>query len=113
MNTQMCTLMNTALVPMTFQLRVPGDGVGDAITSLDDFDSIKSESSKSHLPVKEFDIIPSVGTLQPQSELQVTVNFLSNSIKKYDLALVVDVDGVGEEILSLPITAKLVNVDSF
>ena len=34
------------------------------------------------------------------------VDFVSTSVKKYEIALVVDVDGVGEEILSLPITAK-------
>ena len=31
---------------------------------------------------------------------------MSTSVKKYEIALVVDVDGVGEEILSLPIIAK-------
>ena len=37
------------------------------------------------------------------------VELTSNSLKKYDLALVVDVDGVGQELLSLPISAKLVS----
>ena len=35
---------------------------------------------------------------------------MSTTVKKYEIALVVDVDGVGEEILSLPIIAKLVNI---
>ena len=35
---------------------------------------------------------------------------MSTTVKKYEIALVVDVDGVGEEILSLPIIAKLVHL---
>lgn len=38
------------------------------------------------------------------------VDFVSTTVKKYEIALVVDVDGVGEEILSLPIIAKLVHL---
>lgn len=38
------------------------------------------------------------------------VDFVSTTVKKYEIALVVDVDGVGEEILSLPIKAKLVHL---
>ena len=34
------------------------------------------------------------------------VDFVSTTVKKYDIALVVDVEGVGDEILSLPIVAK-------
>ena len=104
-NNQFCNLVNTALVPMSFHLRVPGDGVGDSITSLSDFDSTTSEAG-STLPLKEFEIIPSKGVIPPQSEQHIQVNFCSNSLKKYDLSLVVDVDGVGQEILALPISAK-------
>jgi len=35
---------------------------------------------------------------------------VSTTVKKYEIALLVDVDGVGEEILSLPIIAKLVHL---
>ena len=38
------------------------------------------------------------------------MDFVSTTVKKYEIALVVDVDGVGEEILSLPIIAKLVHL---
>ncbi|CAG5135277.1 unnamed protein product, partial [Candidula unifasciata] len=36
----------------------------------------------------------------------VTVNLVPNTVRKYEVALVVDVERVGEEIISLPITAK-------
>lgn len=38
---------------------------------------------------------------------------MSTTVKKYEIALVVDVDGVGEEILSLPIIAKLVHLTHY
>ena len=44
------------------------------------------------------------------SFLAFQVDFVSTTVKKYEIALVVDVDGVGEEILSLPIIAKLVHL---
>jgi hypothetical protein len=34
------------------------------------------------------------------------IDFVSTTVKKYEISLVVDVEGVGEEILSLPIVAK-------
>ncbi|KAL3860158.1 hypothetical protein ACJMK2_010318 [Sinanodonta woodiana] len=112
-NTQTCTLMNTSLVPMTFKLRVPGDGITDSVCGTADLDSTHSEMgsptpNQGAGPPKEFEIIPSSGVIQPQSEIKVTVNFISNTIKKYEMALVVDVESVGEEIVSLPITAKCI-----
>ncbi|KAK6174452.1 hypothetical protein SNE40_017727 [Patella caerulea] len=107
-----CTMLNTALVPMTYHLRVPGDGISESIcsTSEDDTgDSNRSDTrSVSTDPPKEFEIIPADGTIPPQSEIKITVNLISNTIKKYDLCMVVDVEGVGDEILSLPISAKCI-----
>ncbi|XP_053402100.1 hydrocephalus-inducing protein homolog isoform X11 [Mercenaria mercenaria] len=113
LNTKSCTLTNTSLVPMKFHLRVPGDGVTDSVCGTSDLDSARSEMASPSLalgagPPREFEIIPSSGSIPPQSEIKVTVNFISNTIKKYEMNLVVDVDSVGEEIVSLPITAKCV-----
>ena len=96
---------------MSFNLRVPGDGVTDSICGTSDLDSAKSEmgsQSLSHAggPPKEFEIVPASGTIPPQSEIKVKVNFISNTIKKYEMNLVVDVENVGEEIVTLPISAK-------
>ncbi|XP_046359897.2 hydrocephalus-inducing protein homolog isoform X3 [Haliotis rufescens] len=109
LNTQYCTLMNTSLVPMTFHLRVPGDGTNDSICSTSDLDLNRSElGSMVVSSPREFEIVPSTETIPPQSEIKVTVNFVSNTVKKYDVSLVVDVDNVGEEILTLPLQAKCV-----
>ena len=104
-NSLSCTLHNTALVPMTYNLRVPGDGVGESIASTSEYDSTLSDNG-SAVPPKEFEITPSSGTLPPSSEVTIKVDLCSNTMKKYDLGLVVDVEGVGEEIVTLPISAK-------
>ena len=55
---------------------------------------------------REFSIKPSSGTLSPKSSTTVQVSLSSNTVQKYDVALVVHVESVGEEVLSLPISAK-------
>lgn len=104
-NSQLCSLVNTSLVPMSYQLRVPGDGVGDSLCSTSEYDSTVSEAGSSTNP-KEFEITPASGILPPKSEVKIQVDLCSNTVKKYDLALVVDINGVGDEVLSLPIAAK-------
>ncbi|XP_068693384.1 hydrocephalus-inducing protein homolog [Montipora foliosa] len=110
-NTCYCTLVNTSLIPMTFNLRVPADGwANDEPHSHDSLiDSNISDVGSSGIPFpREFDIVPSSGTIAPQGEMEIKVDFVSTTVKKYDIVLVVDVDGVGDEILSLPIVAKCV-----
>ena len=58
LNTFTCTLTNTALVPMTFNLRVPGDGLADS-SSASEMESTFSEAGS--LIPKEFEITPSRG----------------------------------------------------
>lgn len=96
---------------MKFNLRVPGDGKTDSVCGTSDLDNMGSEMTTASLvlgkdPPREFEIIPSSGTIPPQSEIKVTVKFISNTIKKYEMNMVVDVEGVGEEVVTLPITAK-------
>ena len=40
------------------------------------------------------------------SPLSFQVTLCSNTVQKYELALVVDVEGIGEEVLALLITAR-------
>lgn len=69
----------------TFVLRIPGDG---------------------RFLQKEFDIIPNRGTLLPNCSQKIQVDFISVNLKTYDLALVVDLDGVGQELASILIQAR-------
>lgn len=111
-HTQTCSLMNTSLVPMSFHLRVPGDGHTPSICATSDLDpeTPRTASTPRHglsgSLAKEFEILPSTGTIPPQSEMKVAVTLTSNQMRKYENVMVVDVDHVGEEILSLPITAR-------
>uniref|UniRef100_A0A8C0I401 Abnormal spindle-like microcephaly-associated protein ASH domain-containing protein n=1 Tax=Balaenoptera musculus TaxID=9771 RepID=A0A8C0I401_BALMU len=110
-HTLICSLNNTSLVPMTFKLRVPGDGVGHkSISSCEQYsDNKKSYWNKDEVPVmrpKEFTITPDCGTIRSQGFAAIRVTLCSNTVQKYELALVVDVEGIGEEVLALLITAR-------
>eukprot|EP00501_MAST-03F_sp_TOSAG23-6_P000263 GSMAST32.ASY1.ANO1.269.1 assembled CDS len=85
LNSKVLSLFNTSEIPMTFNLRVPQDG-----KNLD----------------KEFDILPSSGTIQPGDRKKIQIDFISNTVKVYNYFLTVDVEGVGDALLSLPITAS-------
>uniref|UniRef100_H2ZTJ9 Uncharacterized protein n=1 Tax=Latimeria chalumnae TaxID=7897 RepID=H2ZTJ9_LATCH len=111
-STLTCTLNNTSLVPMTFDLHVPGDGTGDPSVTSDKQVSDQRRStwsySKCGVKPKEFTVTPNHGTLRAQGQMDIEVTLCSNSVKNYELALVVDVQGVGEEVLTLPILARCV-----
>ncbi|CAK9097734.1 Hydrocephalus-inducing protein (Protein Hy-3) [Durusdinium trenchii] len=55
---------------------------------------------------REFDVIPPKGTLLPNCAQKVQIDFVSMNVKSYDLCLVVDLDGVGQELASIPIQAR-------
>ncbi|XP_059569698.1 hydrocephalus-inducing protein homolog [Alligator mississippiensis] len=108
-----CCLCNTSLVPMTFNLRIPGDGPSDpSVTSFVQISDITRPSwrkgPQGNVKSKEFTILPSSGTIRPQGFLDIQVTLCSNTVKKYETALVVDIDGIGEEVLALLITARCV-----
>ena len=48
-----------------------------------------------------------IDALEP-TNLQVRLDFISSAVQKYDLALLVDVEAVGDSLLSLPIIAECV-----
>jgi hypothetical protein len=80
-------LVNTSKVPMSYNLHIPQDGT--------------------YLK-KEFNIEPSRGTLAPKESVEVLVEFIPTSVKVYDYSLAVDVLGVGDMLLSIPVTAECV-----
>ncbi|XP_053771126.1 hydrocephalus-inducing protein homolog isoform X8 [Desmodus rotundus] len=107
-HTLICSLNNTSLVPMTFKLRIPGDGV----SSCRDFSGNQGPSwNKDEIPTtkpKEFTITPNCGTIRSHGFAAIRVTLCSNTAQKYELALVVDVEGIGEEVLALLITARCI-----
>ncbi|XP_052022456.1 hydrocephalus-inducing protein homolog [Apodemus sylvaticus] len=112
-HTLMCSLNNTSLVPMTFKLRVRGDGEGmNSIPSYPQESDTKRRSwintEISTSKPKEFTITPNSGTIRAQGFAAIKVTLCSNTVQKYELALVVDVEGIGEEVLALLITARCV-----
>ncbi|NXX22836.1 HYDIN protein, partial [Podargus strigoides] len=112
-HTLLCRLTNTSLVPMTFSLRIPGDGSGaPSVTSFaqmsDNAHRSWRKGAQGHVRPMEFTIIPCRGTVRALGFLDIQVTLCSNTLKMYNLALVVDVDGVGKEVLALPLTARCV-----
>jgi len=80
---RMLSMYNTSDIPMKFRLRIPEEN-----------------------PARpEFTIEPERGAILPHRKVNLQVHFCSLNIWRYDLALLVDVEGVGEELLALPILA--------
>ena len=48
------------------------------------------------------------GVIRPQSEMNIHVTLCSNTLKKYDCLLHVDVHGIGKSILTLPLSANTI-----
>ncbi|XP_077955507.1 hydrocephalus-inducing protein homolog isoform X2 [Gasterosteus aculeatus] len=110
--TLMCKLFNTSFVPITFALRVLGDGSGSpSITSARQV-SLKdwggSAAGDLHASPVEFTVTPAAGCVDAMSDVTIKVTLCSNTVKTYRMALVVDVEGVGKEIVTLPIKARCV-----
>lgn len=55
---------------------------------------------------KEFSVTPKSGTIPPQSEMKISVEFIPHFLKKYETSLAVDIEDVGEEFFLLPISAR-------
>ncbi|XP_028304635.1 hydrocephalus-inducing protein homolog isoform X2 [Gouania willdenowi] len=107
-----CTLFNTSFVPMTFSLRVVGDGQGPS--SVNGFQQVSDLSRKNWQGLtgaNEFTVSPDTDTVGAMSDVIIKVTLCSNTVRVYSLALVVDVEGVGKDIMTLPISARCVVPD--
>lgn len=78
-------LTNTSEVDINYVVRVPGDG-------------------KSHQ--SEFSIGNDRGKLERSKEAQIDIEFIPNTQHVYDMVLVVDLEGVGQDMLAVPIKAE-------
>jgi hydrocephalus-inducing protein len=101
-----CHLYNTSLVPMPFKLHIDQDKHKKNNLVLFDEEEDDDDDNENADDNNEFQIRPSRGIIPPQSDTKIYVDFIPKAIQKYDTFLQVDVDGVGKNIFSLPITAK-------
>ena len=62
---------------------------------------------------QEFTITPSTGSVEPHGAQPIKLELCSTSVKEYEVFLTVDIMGVGEGLLSIPVlaTCKAPNVD--
>ncbi|XP_069735049.1 LOW QUALITY PROTEIN: hydrocephalus-inducing protein homolog [Phaenicophaeus curvirostris] len=108
-----CCLTNTSSVPITVKLRIPGDGLGEpsvasTVLMLDNTQSSQRRGGQGHRIPMEFTITPCRGTILPHGSLDIQVAFCSNTVKRYHLVLLVDVEGVAKNVLSLPLSARCI-----
>jgi hydrocephalus-inducing protein len=77
-------LENKSQVKFKFHLRIPGDN--------------KSNE-------KEFEITPETDEIEPGRSKKIEVKFMPHQKKRYNMVMVLDIDGVGKDMKSIPIEA--------
>ena len=82
--TKKIRMTNTSEVPFTFQLKIPGDG--------------------KIINQKEFEIKPNRDTLLPKDVREIAITLVSQMPREYKMVMVVDIVGVGQDMLSIPIS---------
>uniref|UniRef100_A0A3Q4BV25 HYDIN/VesB/CFA65-like Ig-like domain-containing protein n=1 Tax=Mola mola TaxID=94237 RepID=A0A3Q4BV25_MOLML len=104
------SIFNTSAVPMTFALRVLGDGFGSPSVTYEEQLSDMSRNTWQasaarglHARPMEFTISPATGTVASMSSVTIEVTLCSNTVRIYRVAVVVDIEGVGNHIRTLPI----------
>lgn len=78
-------LTNTSSVMFTFSLRIPQDGKGSN---------------------REFEIIPSTDSITPGEAKRIQIKFIPHYRKFYNMVLVLDMEGIGKDMKTIPITAE-------
>ncbi|XP_032925832.1 hydrocephalus-inducing protein homolog [Catharus ustulatus] len=98
---------------MAVNLRIAGDGSGEF--SVDSFTQMQRDSNQSWrkeargpLEPREFAIKPSTTVIRALGWQDLKITLCSNTVREYKLELVVDVVGVGNRWLALPLTARCV-----
>ncbi|XP_068883105.1 hydrocephalus-inducing protein homolog isoform X4 [Aphelocoma coerulescens] len=108
-----CSLSNTSLAPMAFNLCIPEDGLGETsiCSSLQICKTTRQswrKGAQGFMKPREFNISPCRGTIRSLGSQDIEVTLCSNTVREYRLELVVDVDGVGEKVLALTLTARCI-----
>uniref|UniRef100_A0A3Q2ZZE8 HYDIN axonemal central pair apparatus protein n=1 Tax=Kryptolebias marmoratus TaxID=37003 RepID=A0A3Q2ZZE8_KRYMA len=104
-----CTLFNTSFVPLTFALRVLGDGSEfPSVSGAKQVSDLSLKNWRGHAaqgPPVEFTVSPAAGSVRAMSDETIEVTLCSNTVRSYRLVLVVDVEDVEKETY-LPINAR-------
>ncbi|XP_016156610.1 PREDICTED: LOW QUALITY PROTEIN: hydrocephalus-inducing protein-like [Ficedula albicollis] len=108
--TKTCRLTNPSPVALTFKLRMSDDGTQPAVNC---FDQIRKPNDPSwrdgiHFDVepREFTMNPSQGTILPHGHQDIEVTLCSNTVMEFYRRLLVDLEGIGNGVASLTITAR-------
>ncbi|XP_071311715.1 hydrocephalus-inducing protein-like [Agelaius tricolor] len=108
--TQRCRLTNCSMVPVTFKLRMSDDGTQPAVDSLDQIckegDPSWRKGIHFYVEPREFTMNPSQGTILPQGHQDIEVTLCSNTVMEFYRRLLVDLEGFGEGVASVVITAR-------
>mmetsp|Transcript_4036 Transcript_4036/g.9628 ORF Transcript_4036/g.9628 Transcript_4036/m.9628 type:complete len:4944 (+) Transcript_4036:104-14935(+) len=76
---------NTCEIAFRCDFKVPGDG---------------------SMLQREFDVIPANCVIPAQGKQKIQVDFIPLSVREYDMQLVMNIDGVGDELLTIPIQCE-------
>ncbi|XP_038004430.1 hydrocephalus-inducing protein-like [Motacilla alba alba] len=108
--TQSCRLTNTSVVPVTFKLRMSDDGTQPAVSSFDQIRNDRDPAWKKGIHFyeepREFTVNPSQGTILPEGHQDIEVTLCSNTVMKFYRKMLVDLEGIGEGVASLIISAR-------
>ncbi|NXF27945.1 HYDIN protein, partial [Rhodinocichla rosea] len=108
--TKSICLFNCSVVPVTFKLRMSNDGTQPAVSS---FDQICKEGDPSwrkgihfYVEPREFTINPSQGTIPSHGHQDIEVTLCSNTVMRFRRRMLVDLEGIAEEVASVLIRAR-------
>uniref|UniRef100_A0A8C3UEG0 HYDIN/VesB/CFA65-like Ig-like domain-containing protein n=1 Tax=Catharus ustulatus TaxID=91951 RepID=A0A8C3UEG0_CATUS len=108
--TRKCRLINASPGSLTFNLRMSQDGRQPAVSSFDQIHKHNDPSWKDginfYLEPREFTINPSQGTILPHGYRDIEVTLCANTVMTFYRRLLVDLEGFGNEVASLTITAR-------
>ncbi|NXQ06650.1 HYDIN protein, partial [Vidua macroura] len=103
-------LTNTCPVPVTFKLRMLDDGTQPAVNSCDQIHSDSDPSGTEGIHFfpepREFTMNPMQGTILPQGHRDIKVTICSKTVMEFCRKMLVDLEGIGEGMASLTITAR-------
>uniref|UniRef100_A0A8C3UHV0 HYDIN/VesB/CFA65-like Ig-like domain-containing protein n=1 Tax=Catharus ustulatus TaxID=91951 RepID=A0A8C3UHV0_CATUS len=108
--TRKCHLINASPGSLTFNIRISQDGRQPAVSSFDQIHKHNDPSWRDgihfYLEPREFTVNPSQGTILPHGYQDIEVTLCANTMMTFYRRLLVDLEGYGNEVTSLTVTAR-------